>query len=171
MRLTRPSPLTGKSVFGKGAARADHGPAERWQHDGRVLELTEQAGVVAARALATHGLDVLLLRGFIDAAGCDSGLRWRADYYTAHLAERVTASYAVTRGGGGGYQEYERTDVEEAAYQRWRVALRAIGVADSMLMLNVCCYDLMPPPTALPGLRRGLIRLARHYGFGGRAPN
>ena len=144
---------------------ADHGAVERWQHSGRVLEETDQAGVLAARVLEEHGLDRLVLARVIDGVMRDAGLRLRADYQVARMESRVTASYNASRGTRqGGYVEYERGDVEEAAYQRWRKAVHALG-KDSGLVLAVCCYDLMPRAANLPQLRRGLARLAAIYGI------
>lgn len=163
------SPLrqnTGRARPLVGHKAADHGPAERWQHGARVLEVTEQAGVLAARVLEEHLIDRLLLRGLLDHTERDSALRLRADYQAAHLMTRVTASYAVTRGAGqGGYSEYERTEAEEAAYQRWRHAVRALGITDSRVVLAVCCHDETPPQHSHAQLRRGLRRLASHYGL------
>ncbi len=146
-------------------AVADHGTAERWQHGTRSLEVTETAGVLAARVLEEHGLDRLLLRGVIDAALRDGGLRLRADYQAAQLEQRITAQYQPSGGSGGGYRPYERSDAEEAAYQRWRCAVRAVGIMDSKIVLAVCCHDQMPTSTSLAGLQRGLKRLAGFYGL------
>jgi hypothetical protein len=144
--------------------RPEHGTAERWQHGARVLELTEQAGVLTARVLAEHGLDRLVLAGQLAPLAGVAGMRLRADYQAAHLATRVIASYSATRGvRQGGYTEYERSDAEEAAYRRWREAVRAVGIIDSGVVLAACCEDRLPVPTALPALQRGLARLIRWY--------
>lgn len=165
-RLSSPTKSAAKSAAKARRPAADHGPAERWQHGGRTLETTDQAGILAARVLEEHRLDTLQLQGVLDVAQRDSGLRLRADYQAAHLMARVTASYAVARGAGqGGYSEYERTDAEEAAYQRWRNAVRALGLTDSRVVLAVCCHDETPPGHAYAQLRRGLRRLADHYGL------
>lgn len=144
---------------------ADHGPAERWQHGTRSLEVTDAAGVLAARVLEEHGLDRLVLRGVIDTALRDGGLRLRADYQAAHLEQRLTAQYQPSGGSGGGYRPYERSDAEEAAYQRWRLAVRAVGIMDSKIVLAVCCHDQMPTSSCLGNLQRGLKRLAGFYGL------
>lgn len=144
---------------------ADHGTAERWQHATRRLEVTEAAGVLAARVLEEHGLDRLHLRDAIETEMRDGGLRLRADYQAAHLEQRITAQYAPAAGSGGGYRPYERSDAEEAAYQRWRLAVRAVGIMDSKIVLAVCCHDQMPTAASLPSLQRGLTRLARFYGL------
>lgn len=147
-----------------GAAGADRGPAERWQHSGRLLELTEQAGVLAARTLEEHPLDRLLLRRIIDVRGREAGLRLKAAYQAAHLDNRIIASYNVARGmNAGGFQAYERNDAEEAAYGRWRRALQAVGSAHGNVVLDVCCHDRLPSATALPALRHGLARLVDWY--------
>lgn len=144
---------------------ADHGPTERWQHATRRLEVTEAAGVLAARVLEEHGLDRLHLSGVIDASSRDGGLRLRADYQAAHLEQRITAHYAPSAGAGGGYRPYERSDAEEAAYRRWRQAVRAVGIMDSKVVLAVCCHDQMPPAASRASLQRGLQQLALFYGL------
>lgn len=144
--------------------RADHGPRERWQHSGRILTLTEQAGVLAARATEEHVLDRLVLAGIVSARARDAGLRLRADYQAGHLEQRIVASYSLARDTRyGGFAEHERDDAEEAAYRRWRDAVRAVGMQDSTVVLDVACHDMLPRPTLVPQLRRGLERLADWY--------
>jgi hypothetical protein len=63
------------------------------------------------------------------------------------------------------YQREERSDGEEAAYQRWRNAVRAIGITDSDVVISVCCHDYAPEVRKIAGLRRGLERLVKWYGM------
>ena len=151
---------------GMRGGRADHGPAERWQHAGRLLEFTERAGVLAARVMEACVLDRLAAAGLVDAAALAAGLRLQADYHTAHMESRVIASYNPARGTRqGGYDAYERNEAEEAAYQRWRLAVRAVGMVDSGIVLGACCEERMPKTQGLAALRRGLGRLAAFYGI------
>ncbi|MGB4102144.1 MAG: DUF6456 domain-containing protein [Alphaproteobacteria bacterium] len=145
-------------------AAADYGPRERWQHTGRALELTEQAGVLAARATEENMLDRLLLRRVIDWRGREAGLRLKVDYQAAHLENRIIASYNAARGmNAGGYQSYERSEAEEAAYGRWRRALLAVTIYERHAVLDVCCHERDIVAPALPALRRGLARLGDWY--------
>ena len=145
-------------------AQADYGPRERWQHTGRVLELTEQAGGLAARATEENMLDRMLLRRAIDLRGREAGLRLKGDYQAAHLDSRIIASYNAGRGmNAGGFQAYERSDAEEAAYGRWRRALQAVTTFERHAVLNVCCHERDIVAPALPALRRGLARLGDWY--------
>lgn len=160
--LAKPTPLRLQPRL---RSVADHGPTERWQHATRRLEVTDAAGVLAARVVEEHGLDRLHLSGAIDVALRDGGLRLRADYQAAHLEQRITAHYAPSAGAGGGYRPYERSDAEEAAYRRWRQAVRAVGIMDSKIVLAVCCHDQMPTSVSLASLQRGLKQLACFYGL------
>ncbi|NTU77726.1 MAG: hypothetical protein HGA90_07960 [Alphaproteobacteria bacterium] len=145
--------------------RADYGPAERWQHSGRALELTEQAGVLAARALEEHALDVLALRRWITEAQRDAAFRLKRDYRAAGLEARVTGGYNPARVSFSPFGSWdERSDAEEAAYQRWRSALRVLGASFSDTVVSVACHDCMPPPELVFRLRRGLELLATWYG-------
>lgn len=146
--------------------RADHGPRERWQHSERVMEATERAGVFAARTAEEHILDRLRVMGFIDDRARQAGLRLRSDFRAAHLENRVTASYNPARGiNHGGYREYERSDMEEAAYQRWRRALRAVEGVSRSALLDVCCHGKPPTPAILQALQAGLSKLCDWYGM------
>ncbi len=40
----------------------------------------------------------------------------------------------------------ERNDFEEAAYQRWRNAVRELGFQFSAVVITVACHDLLPTP-------------------------
>jgi hypothetical protein len=142
---------------------ADHGPRERWQHSGRIFEVTEQAGQCTARVTEEHCLDHWVLAGWLAAEERDAGMRLRADYQAARLENRIIASYSVTRGlNAGGYQAYERDEVEEAAYRRWRDAVKAMA-AYGTLVLDACCHDHAPSKQNAVALRRGLSLLRRWY--------
>lgn len=151
--------------FRRAGAAADHGPPERWRHSGRVVVLTERAGVVAVRATEEHVLDALALRRCITEAQRDAGLRFRADYHAAGLEARVTGSYNPARTSFSPFGAWdERTDAEEAAYQRWRKALGALGAAHDGVTM-VACFGQMPPSGFVPALKIALAALARHYGL------
>lgn len=143
----------------------DHGPAERWQHSGRALELTEHAGILAARVTEESVLDGLVTRGHIGAGLRDCALRLRRDYQAARVESRLIASYNAARSLNHAHDGgYERNDAEEAAYQRWRLAVRAVGAVDSNVLVTVCCQDIAPLLRQMPSLLRGLTRLAKWYG-------
>jgi hypothetical protein len=80
-----------------------------------------------------------------------AGLKLKADYQAAHLENRIIASYNAARGmNAGGFQNYERTEAEEAAYRRWRRALLAVVSADS----SGGAGCLLPRPFAVGALHR-----------------
>ncbi|MBI1274192.1 MAG: hypothetical protein GC131_08955 [Alphaproteobacteria bacterium] len=156
----------GKHRLRGGANGADHGPAERWQHSGRAFEYTEHAGVLAARALEENILDRLALSCLITDEQCEAGLRLRADYLGARLEARQIGCYNPARSINNGHDGgYERNEAEEAAYRRWRHAVRAIGIIDSDTIVTVCCHDRAPCAHQLPALLRGLERLLKWYGL------
>ena len=144
---------------------ADHGTRERWQHSGYSLEVTERAGVLAIRSTEENALDILCLRGFISNAERDAGMRFRKDYHSARLGARVVGSYDPARGCSGAYfSGHETSDAEDAAYTRWRNALRAIGMACSEAVISVACLDEWPAQKQLIKAKQGLAILAKWYG-------
>jgi len=147
-------------------AAADHGPIERWRHSGRTLEPTERAGVLAARALEESVLDVLVLRGAIEENQREAALRLRLDFQRAGLQARLSFSYNPARRQFSPFGPWdERTDAEEAAYQRWRNALRAVGKRHNDAVVTAACFDIAPAPERMDALREGLKKLAKWYGM------
>jgi len=143
---------------------SDYGPEERWRHSGRILEPTERAGVMAARALEEHVLDVLTLRRFISNTQREAALRLKADFRAAGLEVRLIGSYNPARTSFSPFGSWnERTDAEEAAYQRWRNAVRSMGNAYHDTVISVACYDLMPGVEQMTRLNKGLGRLVKWY--------
>ena len=144
----------------------DYGPPERWQHSGRLLERTESPGILAARATEEHVLDVLALRGLIDVSQSDAALRLKQDFQRAGLAVNTISRYNPESGGGDIYRgKRDRTDAEEAAYQRWRNAVRDMGLAFSEAVVATVCHDEMPAPANVPLLQKGLEHLVDWYGM------
>ena len=125
-------------------ALADHGPEERWQHGQRELVLTRYAGVLAARALEECALDRWLMVGAISPSEHEAGLQLRRDYVAGQVPAQVTNPYSGLRFGRGGawrHQAERRSEKAEAAYQRWRAAIRAVGPVASVVLIAVCCED------------------------------
>ncbi len=148
-------------------AAADFGPAERWQHSGRTLALTETAGLLAARATEEHIIDRLALRGWIDKIQSEAAFKFKLDYQRASLSAHVTGRYAPDAGARDFLAAlHERTDFEEAAYRRWRHAVRELGLLLSGVVISVVCHDLAPVPRDLARLQKGLSKLADWYGLG-----
>lgn len=144
--------------------RADHGPVERWQHTARLLEATEQAGLLAARALESHLLDTLCCAGLISEKLRDAGLRFHADYLRAGLEAHLSGSYAPTRQTFNPFSSLgDRTDEQEAAYQRWRQAVRALTPLFADAVVTVACHENAPTPRQEIRLKAGLLLLTRHY--------
>lgn len=145
---------------------ADYGPNERWQHSGRTLELTELAGVLAAKATEEHTLDVLVARGWITGQQREAGLRFKRDYHAAGLDPRLTGSYTPFRTNFSPFGSWsERSDPEESAYRRWRDALRILSPQAADLITTLACHDLMPHLKQAPLVREGLEGLRKHYGL------
>ncbi len=63
------------------------------------------------------------------------------------------------------YGTHDRNDFEEAAYQRWRNAVRELGLGLSGLVISTVCHDLLPLPRDIDTLRLGLEKLIDWYGL------
>lgn len=146
--------------------RADHGPPERWQHSGRTLELTEQAGTLAARATEEHVVDALITRGLLEEREREAAMKFKLDYQCAGLEARLCGRYSPIRSARDFFAYgNERTDAEEAAYQRWRNAVRVLGAALADNVISIVCHDRVPAAAGLLCLQAGLKKLADWYGM------
>lgn len=160
----RRAPVASDRRFRKPADAADFGPAERWQHTGRVLEPTEKPGVLAARVTEEHPLDVLVLRRVITERHRAAGLRLRRDFQGAGLAFRGSLRYSPDRATFNPFADpTARSEAQEQAYVRWRRALRGLGSRYSDVVLTVACFDRLPAALPTPELRRGLEALTGYY--------
>ncbi len=146
-------------------AGIDTGPRERWQHSGRLLKATECPGVVVACVMDEHVLDFLNARRLVSDEQRTAGLRLAADYRGAGLAARVGGSYSPLRGAFNPFDGDDRTDAQEAAYQRWCKAVQAVPVAGRDRVISVACENQMPLLRTLPILTDGLAALVRWYGL------
>lgn len=146
---------------------ADTGTAERWQHSRRELVLTEVAGVVALRARDECALDRWLGAGAISAGEHAAGLKLRADYHQGRVslaAQRVYDGVRAPSPGASWQSPAERRSAEaEIAYQRWRSAIRAVGLKLSPLLIGVCCEDGALAWPRRGELRHALQQLEQHY--------
>jgi ketosteroid isomerase-like protein len=43
----------------------------------------------------------------------------------------------------GGFAQHERHDAVEATYRRWSDAVRAVGMQDRNVVLDVACHDCL----------------------------
>lgn len=146
------------------SSSGNHGSSERWQHSGRVFEMTDNAGIWAARAIDADILDRLVMMNVIAPRHRDAALRFRADFHAAGMSAHVTGSYNPARSSFsvfGGWDE--RTDAEESAYRRWRRALQAMGSMFSDYVVSIVCYDETPSAEKLVLITAGLIKLSRWY--------
>lgn len=142
----------------------DLGPAQRWQHAGRMYEHTGDA--VAARVIEENVIDILHLRHFISPRQNDAALRLMYDFQRAGLEPSVTSRYSpASRNADFFAAERDHTEREEAAYQRWRKAVHALGIRYSEIVIATVCMGTPPLLSALPHLRKGLERLADWYGL------
>jgi hypothetical protein len=166
MAKSRRRPVSTDKRFRRNLNLSDTGPKERWQHSGRTLELTEVAGILAARATEEHIVDGLMMRGVLTETQRAAALRFKQDYQYAGLAAHVTGSYSVMprsddffRGGR------DRTDAEERAYRRWRNAVKELGLSFSGAVISVTCQDMQPAINEITRLQKGLEILADWYGM------
>ena len=163
---SRRAPVSTDKRFRKLTRGGDHGTSERWQHSGRVLEFTDRAGILASRATEEHIIDVLVMRRLLNAVQVEAGLRFKADYHAAALAAHMTGSYSGASNARDFFRgEYERNDAQEAAYRRWKNALRELGARHSAAVITTLCYDAPPAPNDVPVLQEGLEKLAVWYGM------
>jgi hypothetical protein len=151
--------------------RADYGAPERWQHSGRTLELTERAGLLAARALEEHLLDTLCVAQQITSVQREAGLSFLALFRAAGLEPRVTGSYNPVRLGCVFGAWDERSDEEDAAHARWQKLLRAMGPALSSVAIDVICFEARPTKGAFVRLLKALDFLASWFRVGSAQPN
>jgi hypothetical protein len=160
----RRRPVATDRRFRNASPNADYGPPERWRHSARLLEFTERAGVLAARVAEESVLDVLVLRRWITEAQREAALRFKRDFRAAGLEARLSGSYNPLRVAFSPFGPWdERSDAEEAAYQRWRNAVRALGSPLNDLVVTIVCYDRLPAPQCALRLQDGLNRLAIWY--------
>ena len=159
---SRRRPVSTDKRFRKKSA-SDYGTAERWQHSGRVLEVTERAGILAARATEEHVIDALVLRGLLTRTQSEAAFRLKLDFQRAGLAASVTSRYSPERNSQPAKRERERSDGEEAAYQRWRNAVRELGLGFSCAVIATVCHDETPRGGDMPLLQKGLDQLIDWY--------
>ncbi|MFA5040873.1 MAG: DUF6456 domain-containing protein [Bdellovibrionales bacterium] len=149
----------------------DHGTPERWQHSGCTYELTDRAGVLAARATEEHVLDILGLKLLLTALQIEAGMKFKADYHAAAIASRTTSSYSGIASARDFFRvEHERSDKEEEAYTRWRAAVRELGAHSGQAVISTVCYDAPPEPRDLPALQNGLEKLVAWYNINASPP-
>ena len=142
----------------------DYGTPERWQHSGRALEMTDCPGVLAARATEEHILDVLAIKSLISEIQVEAGLRFKADYLAAALSSHVTGSYTGMASARDFFNmEHERTDAQEAAYKRWKNAVKDLGLDCGAAVISTVCYDAPPSARDIAALQLGLERLVAWY--------
>lgn len=164
-KKSRRSPVSRDKRF-KQRSISDFGTNERWQHSARTLEYTDTAGVFAARASQTHILDLLMDMNMVDGPAREAGLKLHSDYQFAGIEARITANYSSVRGSARDAEaRLLRNEIEEAAYQRWRHALKAIALPARDIVIHVTCIGYAPDVMQIVRLREGLFQLARHYGL------
>jgi hypothetical protein len=149
------------------SATPDYGPEERWQHGNRTLVLTEEAGLLAARAVTECALDLWLEANAISAEEHAAGLRLRQDYQCGQVPQRTCRIYDSTHRPPTGTPwlspAERRSPQAERAYRNWREALRTVGAHASSLLVRICCEDAPLPWSHRTDLCTALKRLQRHY--------
>jgi hypothetical protein len=171
MPRSRRQPVSTDKRFRKKHPYSDFGPAERWQHSGRSLVVTERAGIVAARATEEHVVDILVTKKFLSEVQRDAALVFKRDFQRAALGVTMTGSYnpntALMRDCFRG--THERTELQEAAYRRWRNAVKEMGLAFASAVISTTCHDVTPSLEDIPALQHGLDKLVDWYGLPERA--
>lgn len=167
---TRRRPVSSDKRFRKISGSGDHGTPERWQHSGFTLELTDRAGVLAVRAMEEHVLDILTLKNQIGDSQTAAGMRLRADFLAAAIVAHVTSGYTQSASVRACFHpERQRSEKEEAAYARWRAAVKELGLDQRRAVISTVCFDESPQPRDLPSLQEGLDKLAAWYKMGARS--
>jgi Domain of unknown function (DUF6456) len=120
-------------------------------------------------------------KSYIDSQQLMAGEKLRSDFERAHLAQRVTGSYAESAGSGGRHWQMSDNSIAKlsdnaiAARQRLHLAFSAVGPELSGILYQVCCVAAgfehaerilnLPPRSGKAVIALGLTRLARHYGL------
>ncbi|MDE2444901.1 MAG: DNA replication protein [Alphaproteobacteria bacterium] len=120
-------------------------------------------------------------KSYIDGRQFIAGERLRKDFELAHMAPRVTASYAESSGSGGRHWQMSDNAISRmsdntiAARERLHCAFSAVGAELSGILYQVCCVSAgfekaelilaLPPRSGKAVLALALTRLARHYGL------
>jgi hypothetical protein len=118
---------------------------------------------------------------YIDGQQFLAGEKLRSDFERAHLAQRITSTYAESAGSCGRHWQMSDNSITKlsdnaiAARQRLRHAFEAVGPELSGILYQVCCIAAgfeqaerilaLPPRSGKAVLALGLTRLARHYGL------
>lgn len=161
---SRRRPVLSDRRFRQQSSLNDYGTPERWQHSGCVLRLTEQAGVLAMQATEEHIIDIMVLRGLLTPSQSEAAFKFKLDYQMAHMNTCVTSRYSPVGSSKDFFRPSpERTDCEEAAYQRWRNAVRELGLGPSNIVITVVCHDKLPMPRNITILKEGLEKLVNWY--------
>lgn len=161
---SRRRPVSTDKRFRKNPHPADYGTPERWQHSGKTMVMTEHAGILAVRATEEHVIDVMVLKGILDQSQSNAAFRLKLDFHRAGLAVNTVSRYNPIGGKSDFFRGVrERSDSEEAAYRRWRSAVRELGLDLSCAVIATVCHDETPAPADLPLLQKGLDQLAEWY--------
>ena len=137
----------------------DTGPDERWQHSGRLYQITSRAGVLAVQASEECVIDVLLFQGHLTEVQHKAALRFRGDYFDAGLMPHLTASYSAVRVSGAYFVRASgRSDEQEDAYSRWREAIAALDLLFRDSVITVACLDITPNRVHLMPVQAGLFQ-------------
>jgi hypothetical protein len=126
----------------------------------------EGAGSAPAFSMQRLVIDQLLHEQLLSRDEHCAALYLYQDFLSAGLAPRLVGSYCTTRGCTPGFNpHYPRTLVEEAAYQRWFEAMKAMGGFLAPIAEAAICHDRKPPPEYVAFLRVALQKLGKHYGL------
>jgi len=158
----RRSPVSSDKRFKKNKGFSFDSYKERLQHSEYKLERTDNISV-ALKILNDTVLDILESKKIIDEKQFSAGIRFRSDFYSGDVAARVLGSYSGMRNDTNFYKEHEKSENQELAYERWRKAVKELGLMHGKLVISSICYEKMPLYKEIEALQEGLTKLAKVY--------
>jgi hypothetical protein len=143
----------------------DYGPPERWQHATRRYEVVdEKHNRLAARVVEECALDALHMQGTISGKQRVAGLQLRRAWLRARLEAPRTGRYEQREyDTQRTFRAFERTPLQEEAYDEWRLALLSAPLHSVDILVSVCCVGNVPAPIHMVRLRDGLDMLVSYY--------
>lgn len=166
-RKSRRRPTSTDKRFKKRYGIIDTGPTERWQHAGRLLVQPSPQSTYVAKVAEEHVVDIMVTKGLITETQSAAAMRLKADFQLAGLATRTIGRYAPVISDQPDHSRGrpDRSQAAEAAYRRWRHAVREIGGRTGAVVVDTACYDHMPALSGIALLQEGLDKLADWYGM------
>lgn len=166
-RKSRRRPVSTDKRFKKKYGLIDTGPLERWQHTGRLLVQPALQSAYVAKVSEEHIVDIMVTKGLLTETQSAAAMRLKADFQLAGLTIRTIGRYAPLISDQPDHfrGRPDRSEAAEAAYRRWRCAVKEIGNRAGAVVVDTACYDHAPNLTGIALLQEGLKKLADWYGL------